>query len=151
MSWDQDHWDCDELGGSAVYCMRCHKLVKKRVEVPSKIDPSRSVLAMLTLANYREREVELSDGSLLYLILCKDCENEPVDAAKAVSVTIRGWEKELRAAGRPDVAIERMKRDRKNLKILKVNRSLTEFEHMAEDAARDKASQDATKAVKGNS
>lgn len=141
MNYEKDHVVYDDVGMLSVHCMICNAIVRKRTEIPSKVIPNRSVFVMMTLNTYRERELELSDGSLMYAMVCVGCENVPIDSPKLMDVVTRGWEKELHRAGRPQVAIDRMKRDKKDLAVLKVNRTLTEFDRTSEALARDEASQ----------
>lgn len=148
MSYEKDHVTYDEQGLLYVHCMACNNIVRQRAEVPSKMDPKRMLMIMMTLNTYREREVELSDGSLAYLIYCSDCINLPVEPTKAMDMAKRGWEIELQKAGRPQVAIDRMKRDKKDLAIVKINHSLTEFDRIEKADAVDNAAQVAAE-VKG--
>lgn len=148
MSYEKDHVEYDDLGMKSVHCFSCNQIIRKRVEVPSRQDPRRSILTMMTLNTYRERELELSDGSLMYAMFCVNCVNDPIDSPKLMAVVVRGWEKELIQAGRPQVAIDRMKRDKKNLTVTKVNRTLTESGRVGEELAKDMAAQQAEATAK---
>ena len=122
MKYQMDHIVYDEFDLLSVHCICCNCIVRKRVEIPSKKDPSKLVYAFMTLSNYREVEVELSDGSRMYPMFCAECVNEKIDEEKTMEIVKRGWSKEMRYRGRPEIAIKRMEEEKENLAIMKKGR-----------------------------
>lgn len=119
MKYQMDHVVFDEFGLVSVHCIACNHMIRKRVEAPSKRDPSKMVYAMMTLSNYRELERELSDGSKMYPMFCVECFNEPIDDEKTMGIIKRGWSKEMRHAGRPEETIKRTEKEKESLRIVK--------------------------------
>lgn len=119
--YEKDHVTFDHYEMPVtLHCLKCNTVIARRDEVPSQKNPNVALHAMVKAPNYREVEVELSDGSLMYMPLCADCTKNPIDPDKALDVVKAGWVLGLKQHGRPQEAINRLKRDKASLKVTNV-------------------------------
>ena len=74
--YDKDYLEYDDIGLSAVNCMRCNQAVKRRAVVTVE---AKDVLVIKTLSHFKPTPYHLSDGSYTNILLCKDCHNTMED------------------------------------------------------------------------
>ncbi|MEO0215655.1 MAG: hypothetical protein ABIL14_01390 [candidate division WOR-3 bacterium] len=114
----------DEFGITEIRCMCCGEPVAQRtyVEVQSRVDPSKKekVLAISRFSNWKQINVRLSDGTSCSPIVCTDCNNhpDPWDYNQLMDQVKRGWEEELKFAGKDQRQLKHLKHLIKNLKII---------------------------------
>ena len=93
----------DEFGLHSLLCHSCGILVGGRtyVEVRSRVEVDKTEKAMVVIryANYCEKEVQLSNGSVMKVAICVDCRNVPVPLNKVMNQVKRAWMKENIHAG----------------------------------------------------
>ena len=120
MSYDYEHVTFDQFDVPAeLHCIRCHVVIGRRTIVKNATGGQGEVLAVAKGATYKEVQVELSDGSVAYLPICKDCKKQPLDYVRALDVVKRTWKAEAEHQGRPQEAIKALEARTKNLKIVK--------------------------------
>lgn len=120
MSYDKEHVSMDEYDVPAsLHCVKCNKVIARRHEIPSERFPGQVNFTIIRTAEYTEKYAELSDNSVMYVPMCKECAKSPMDHEGALNVIKRTWETELRQKGRPESAIEQFRASKEGLHIVK--------------------------------
>lgn len=121
--YDKVHVQYDELGLKSVHCIVCNTIIAARtyVNMKSRVDPGKTekVLTVKRWSNWRNKHVELSDGSFMEPMVCEDCERDPLDEELAIGVVKKGWVEEMKAVGRKQKDIDEQMEKVKNLKSKK--------------------------------
>jgi hypothetical protein len=116
-----DYVEFDELGIVEIRCMNCKKKVAGRTytEIDSRVEVGKKekVLVIKRLSNWKQKKVDLTDGTYAEPIICVDCENIPLDLDEIESQMKKGWEKELRFGKKSEEEITKHKNKVKELKI----------------------------------
>lgn len=105
---------------SLLRCQSCATPIGGLGEVPSRKFPGRTLTRLRRYANFRSREVVLSDRSKCLVFLCADCEEVDMDPhVERVGLQIRtAWRRELEANRRPANQIDDLMERTRDLKAL---------------------------------
>lgn len=103
-----------------VRCMRCGRTVARIEEYPSEKFKDKLVRQLMKYNIWRQKRIEMTDGTIADIILCVDCFPKETDAhANAITDQIRkAWKKESKEKGRDDndrIAIDKQS---KNVRVI---------------------------------
>lgn len=109
--YDRDSVEFENGTISRVRCTRCGETVAILDEVESKKFPGKVMSVLKRLGNWRQKRLELSDGSYMEPIFCADCIGLEIDEGKVLEQVKRSWKKEWAVAGKDEKAIENKLKD----------------------------------------
>lgn len=132
---------------SLLRCQCCGTPVGGLSEAPSQKFPGRTFTRLRRHANFRTREIMLSDGSKCLIFLCGECVEVDIDPyAVNIGRQIRAaWRREMEANHRPAEQIEALMERTRGLKALTKTEALLARLKPAEPAPLKKLLQEATR------